>query len=687
MYRKTERLFLPVLLISQIILFGVMILFAVSLTRNSSEHSKNMLSQQALNISEEHMRERVENIITYIEAERSKTFQNVSALGNTIYQNLSSSDENNLEAILQVWIPRIAAMEHGELVQLILYDKTKNEYIFCYNGEVYSDTSSSDWSEVEEYINSSPYVKEIFYENKVLYVISRQESMDISSQRQIYDIVHLSQYGEDGYVWVNEILNFNGGDEYAVRRIHPNLKDTEGQYLSTNTQDVAGNYPYLHELEKIKSDGEVFHTYFFKNKSNDIISEKASYAKFYEPFNWIIATGDPLDDVMMYSSVLEEENRVVLSSTLTNTIVILFLIFLVDIILIIFNNKKIQEKLDLETRLAQKEQLAKQADYESMTGLLRKVSGENRIRDYIENSPDKNGVLIALDLDDLKGINDTLGHKAGDEAIIGVANTIKSHFPQSDIKIRSGGDEFIVFSTMDGDNKELIEHNMDLLIRKLSSISIGENKERSIHCSAGCTRLLPEDSYETLFARADKALYHVKRTGKNNFVFYAPEMEQENFIFTNDNLFSDNILQSFSQEELVTLLKSISGFYHFVTSINISKNTYTMMKEVHHVFQKETNLTGSLNKLTDDLALFVHPSQKQLFMDIFKKEGLIRAYKHGKENFTFRFYFLNKDSYQEVECVAIFYSNPLGDICVIALARWTGNPMIEIPNISVKDIL
>lgn len=115
------------------------------------------------------------------------------------------------------------------------------------------------------------------------------------------ELIHQQNYTDESYIWVNEILDINGGDNYAIRRIHPNLTSTEGEYLSTSTQDIAGNYPYKTELDGIRENGEVVHQYYFKNLSDDRIVEKVSYAALYEPYNWIVGIGTPLDSI--YSDI------------------------------------------------------------------------------------------------------------------------------------------------------------------------------------------------------------------------------------------------------------------------------------------------------------------------------------------------------------------------------------------------
>lgn len=102
---------------------------------------------------------------------------------------------------------------------------------------------------------------------------------------------------DNGYVWVNRIVNYNGGDRYAIRQIHPNLPHTEGDWLSTETQDVKGNRPYALELEGVKKNGAIFFEYYFKKMGTDKIAHKMSYAKLYKPLDWVVATGVYLDDV------------------------------------------------------------------------------------------------------------------------------------------------------------------------------------------------------------------------------------------------------------------------------------------------------------------------------------------------------------------------------------------------------
>jgi PAS domain S-box-containing protein len=102
---------------------------------------------------------------------------------------------------------------------------------------------------------------------------------------------------DNGYIWINAVLNYEGGDGYAYRFVHPNLPESEGMPLSTTMRDIKDNTPYLTELEGVKKDGEIFFDYWFKKMDSEVIQHKMTYAKLYKPYDWIVATGVYLDDI------------------------------------------------------------------------------------------------------------------------------------------------------------------------------------------------------------------------------------------------------------------------------------------------------------------------------------------------------------------------------------------------------
>ncbi len=134
-----------------------------------------------------------------------------------------------------------------------------------------------------------------------------KKKIDDEIKSEFDEIIRNLDFYKNQYFWVNEVINYEGGDNYAIRRIHQNLVNTEGCFLSTNTRDFNNKKPYLTELEGMIQNGELLQKYYFKNKVDDRIVEKLSYAKLYEPYNWIIATGIPLEDIYYQANLLKEK--------------------------------------------------------------------------------------------------------------------------------------------------------------------------------------------------------------------------------------------------------------------------------------------------------------------------------------------------------------------------------------------
>ena len=164
--------------------------------------------------------------------------------------------------------------------------------------------------------------------------------------------------------------------------------------------------------------------------------------------------------------------------------------------------------------------LKKQANTDSLTGTYNRKAAVEMISDYLLSEPMPLGALFFLDIDDFKSFNDDFGHQYGDKILQKVGEKLKNAFRGTDIVGRIGGDEFIVFLE-EINSKEAITRK----VREVCSLFIQVQDEmecqQKITGSVGVARS-PEDglSFEVLLSRADKALYHAKNSGKNQFAFY-----------------------------------------------------------------------------------------------------------------------------------------------------------------------
>lgn len=130
-------------------------------------------------------------------------------------------------------------------------------------------------------------------------------------------------------------------------------------------------------------------------------------------------------------------------------------------------------------------------------------------------------VMVYADLDGLKGINDSFGHKEGDRALVKAAELLKETFRSSDVLGRLGGDEFTILAAVDPDGGR--EKLLERLREKFDNYNALRLSPYDLSISVGVVQLDPEasDSMEDLIAAADAAMYENKR-GKTNRIWRQP---------------------------------------------------------------------------------------------------------------------------------------------------------------------
>jgi diguanylate cyclase (GGDEF)-like protein/PAS domain S-box-containing protein len=181
---------------------------------------------------------------------------------------------------------------------------------------------------------------------------------------------------------------------------------------------------------------------------------------------------------------------------------------------------------DVTDQFEAKEQLARQARFDSLTGLANRHSFMEQLESELEKARRSNRsiAVVLLDLDNFKHMNDRFGHIEADHFLVQIGRRMNSLGEKTDVAARLGGDEFALI-LCGWEDQNLLEKQMSRLLSEIRKpLQLG-NHEVLITGSAGVA-LFPQDGNrpEELLQMADLSMYWIKRSGKNSFRLYSPEL-------------------------------------------------------------------------------------------------------------------------------------------------------------------
>lgn len=170
-------------------------------------------------------------------------------------------------------------------------------------------------------------------------------------------------------------------------------------------------------------------------------------------------------------------------------------------------------------RLRENKAVSEAAYKDALTGKGNRYKFNKEIQKLAKETSSK-FALCVLDLDGFKHINDNMGHDAGDELLIKLANSLDSAMPENGEVYRLGGDEFaIIYENIQ--SKEAVEEYVKNVNVEVSKPMIVRDTPINLEYSLGIS-IFPDDTKDwvELMNFADAAMYHVKETGKNGYYFH-----------------------------------------------------------------------------------------------------------------------------------------------------------------------
>jgi diguanylate cyclase (GGDEF)-like protein len=176
-------------------------------------------------------------------------------------------------------------------------------------------------------------------------------------------------------------------------------------------------------------------------------------------------------------------------------------------------------------QIANHERILRLSRTDSLTGLFnRRAFFEEIARRFTRLSREhRPAALIYVDLDNFKLVNDVHGHQTGDQALLAVRDLLLQHTRPIDLVARLGGDEFAIW--LEGTEERIAVHRCQELLSAADTLTaFSGNTERPLHMSLGVAvhAGASSETLDELIARADKAMYEVKRDGKGDWRLAPP---------------------------------------------------------------------------------------------------------------------------------------------------------------------
>jgi diguanylate cyclase (GGDEF)-like protein/PAS domain S-box-containing protein len=182
---------------------------------------------------------------------------------------------------------------------------------------------------------------------------------------------------------------------------------------------------------------------------------------------------------------------------------------------------------DITLRKQLEMQLQHQAFHDSLTGLANRALFRDRVAHSLARQARSHGAVSVLfsDLDDFKTVNDSLGHDAGDQLLVAVAERLRAVMRPEDTTARFGGDEFAIL--LEETDEDGTRRAAERILEALRSPFEFHGRQVVMRASIGAA-ITSDGSTEPddLLRQADLAMYTAKTSGKGRFAFYAPHMHE-----------------------------------------------------------------------------------------------------------------------------------------------------------------
>lgn len=263
---------------------------------------------------------------------------------------------------------------------------------------------------------------------------------------------------------------------------------------------------------------------------------------------------------------------------------------------------------DIDVEKRREMELLESREKDALTGTLNRQAFIERVTDMIQGGgAGRNHVLMIVDIDNFKSVNDNFGHIAGNRVLSETAGCLRSSLRNADLLGRLGGDEFMIFMN-NVPYDAFIEKRAEQICRQVNR-RVGKNV--LIGASIGIA-VYPRDGtdFSVLYEMADDALYKVKQEGGNSFAFYQPETQnaaQEGVVLGMDAIEDSCLIVADDTNEVLSFCAELFEGSYSVTYAESGAKTLALLRKlgqkvaalVVHLTEEEAGSRELLSWLRD----------------------------------------------------------------------------------------
>lgn len=419
------------------------------------------------------------------------------------------------------------------------------------------------------------------------------------------------------------IVGSVGGVGITLRLSYPIISLAKHLFKADNIKDVEMNKTNISEIDylvesiktlnnKMLETTNCFNTVltlssmqlaaFEINLSNEEFFITRNFFKIFKKENVNVENmplnifKENMEDLKKYI-VKEENEKYMFHITEQEDVFIEMRISMID------NNHIIGLVEDITERMIEKHIIEYERDHDTLTGLLNRGAFHRKMNDLFLNNPDciKKAAFLMLDIDNLKYINDNLGHDCGDTYIRKASETFISNTPRETVISRMSGDEFNLFFYGYDSEKE-IEKVIENLKSEIDSayVTFGKNEKFHLKVSGGIAWYPKDaDTIDKLQLYADYAMYKVKKSVKGKFNKFNID-DYKNDYYINRN-----------KEELEIMIRDEKVQYYYQPIVNartgdivayeaLMRSTMSTFKNPEEILKlaKEENKLQEIERIT-----------------------------------------------------------------------------------------